>query len=343
MHKSFFESEAELYNSAIITESELMQNEFLPPSLITEGFFKNLLDKLTKKNTKDKNKSTTEKSTTPQLQKNAKYTVHQVTSEAELDKFEDNDDFVIEGFVNPREYTDEFWQKVANIFAGYSSYNGKPIHFYIFKGKLMNNKYDLAGDNAYKDDLPFLVVPLSTYNDYNDQIAVKARVGARYFGDVVYNNERREILAGRHTQVNTPTTEAVLLSEGLFARYNLKPFNGKFSNTSFKIRKRKTENVDLDKAIKYIQSNILPQADRLINRVANRYMPLICKTSDERKKKWVDKVYKSCSISLFKWLIGDEYCIKIFISLTNTEITFTGTISDKGDMRFKFNDCVTTR
>ena len=47
MHKSFFESEAELYNSAIIIESELMQNEFLPPSLITEGFFKNLLDKLT--------------------------------------------------------------------------------------------------------------------------------------------------------------------------------------------------------------------------------------------------------------------------------------------------------
>lgn len=134
----------------------------------------------------------------PENIKDAKYIVHSVASESELDKFNNNDDFIIEQFVNLKYCTNEFWQKVANLFADYPSYNGRTIHFYTLNGKLMNHKYDLAGNNAYPDDLPMLVVPRSTYNGSSDYTVIKAKFKARYFSDVVWNNERREILAGRH-------------------------------------------------------------------------------------------------------------------------------------------------
>ena len=57
---------------------------------------------------------------------------------------------------------------------------------YYFKGKLMNEAYQLTDDNAYQDDLTFLVIP----DLYNPMF--KLAVGARWFDDIVANNSIRQ-------------------------------------------------------------------------------------------------------------------------------------------------------
>ena len=139
-------------------------------------------------------------------------------------------------------------------------------------------------------------------------------------------------------------TTNIQLSESFLYISKTKPFKGTFSNMSLKIRKRKTENVDYDKTVRYIQSNILPHLDRVVNQVANRSIPLLSKKNPEKKKKWIDAVYKTCrSIILSKDLIGDKYTLTINCATDGfTTITYKGTISDNGDMNFKFDNCVTT-
>ena len=53
---------------------------------------------------------------------------------------------------------------------------------YHFKGEVMNRLCHLTGNNAYPDDLTFLVIP----NYYNPM--VKLELGARWFDDIVANN-----------------------------------------------------------------------------------------------------------------------------------------------------------
>lgn len=57
---------------------------------------------------------------------------------------------------------------------------------YWFKGKLMNEAYGLTGNNAYQDDLTFLVIP-----DFYNPI-FKLEVGARWFDDIVANNSIKQ-------------------------------------------------------------------------------------------------------------------------------------------------------
>jgi len=57
---------------------------------------------------------------------------------------------------------------------------------YYFKGKLMNEAYQLTNDNAYQDDFTFLVIP----DFYNPMF--KLAVGARWFDDIVANNSIRQ-------------------------------------------------------------------------------------------------------------------------------------------------------
>lgn len=58
---------------------------------------------------------------------------------------------------------------------------------YYFKGSVMNEKYNLTGDNRYQDDLTFVVIP-----DFHNPMA-KMMIGARWFDDIVANNEYREM------------------------------------------------------------------------------------------------------------------------------------------------------
>jgi hypothetical protein len=74
------------------------------------------------------------------------------------------------------------------------------VEVWICDGKLMNSKYDLAGNNAYQNNFHFTFFPLS-YGNKNGKSAcaeLKSRTGSRYFTDIVDNNEYREYLAGRH-------------------------------------------------------------------------------------------------------------------------------------------------
>lgn len=57
---------------------------------------------------------------------------------------------------------------------------------YWFKGSVMNEVYGLTGDNAYPDDLIFLVIP----DFYNPTF--KLACGARWFDDIVANNSIRQ-------------------------------------------------------------------------------------------------------------------------------------------------------
>ena len=66
--------------------------------------------------------------------------------------------------------------------------------FYTWKGELMNQIYQLTGSNAYPEDLPFVSIPLSMFNNNIGKLAlVKIQLGARWLDDIVDNNARREL------------------------------------------------------------------------------------------------------------------------------------------------------
>lgn len=75
------------------------------------------------------------------------------------------------------------WLKVNNAIT-----NETPI-VHIISGILMNNTYNLTGDNAYPNDLTIV----SITNIDQMKIAIpRFQVGARWFDDIVKNNARRE-------------------------------------------------------------------------------------------------------------------------------------------------------
>lgn len=57
---------------------------------------------------------------------------------------------------------------------------------YWFKGKFMNESYGLTDENAYPDNLTFLVIP----DLYNPMF--KLACGARWFDDIVASNSIRQ-------------------------------------------------------------------------------------------------------------------------------------------------------
>lgn len=56
----------------------------------------------------------------------------------------------------------------------------------------MNAVYDLTGDNAYKDELNILSIPLDDFGNYRPLVMWRMKSGARWFDDVVMNNAWRE-------------------------------------------------------------------------------------------------------------------------------------------------------
>lgn len=63
-----------------------------------------------------------------------------------------------------------------------AGWEDKNFYAYWFKGSVMNRCYGLTEDNAYPEDLTFVVVP-GLYNP-----VFKITVGARWFDDIVANN-----------------------------------------------------------------------------------------------------------------------------------------------------------
>lgn len=60
---------------------------------------------------------------------------------------------------------------------------------WVFSGKLMNDTYDLTGDNRYPDDLT--IVSIMGINQMKVAIP-RFTIGARWFDDIVDNNKIRE-------------------------------------------------------------------------------------------------------------------------------------------------------
>lgn len=127
-------------------------------------------------------------------EKRIKYTVRKVDSRSGFNVIYNNNDLCIEECGEPLE---EFYQILAN--SCYTWYNvSEPVRFCFTTGKIMNKVFDLAGTNAYPDDLIITFIPLKYFKGIRNTIDAKSRFSARYFNDVVDNNEYREVEAGRH-------------------------------------------------------------------------------------------------------------------------------------------------
>ena len=63
---------------------------------------------------------------------------------------------------------------------------------YIVKGKLMNEYYNLHGDNRYDDDLTFLVIKSEDIAEVAKIALPRFQIGGRWFTDIVDNNASRE-------------------------------------------------------------------------------------------------------------------------------------------------------
>ena len=156
---------------------------------IQEGLFKKIREIIKSKNKNKKSKDNSDSDrwqtdTTPYTRK----VIH-----SGFNKFYNNNDFIIECVTGD----DELCQIIANILNSKYKIN-TPVNMYVITGKDMNKEYDLSGDNAYQDNVHHVIIPLSTLKNSSYTAAAKESIGARYFNDVVDNNEYREYLAGRH-------------------------------------------------------------------------------------------------------------------------------------------------
>lgn len=159
---------------------------------VTEaGIIKRIREKINTRNWKKKVKKYDFDAMT---EKRIKYNVKKVSSKSEFNTLYNNNDLCIEECGEPLE---EFYQILAN--SCYTWYNvSGPIQLYSTTGKIMNKIFDLAGTNAYPDNLAITFIPLKYFKGIRNAINAKSRFSARYFNDVVDNNEYREVEAGRH-------------------------------------------------------------------------------------------------------------------------------------------------
>ena len=174
--------------------NEITNSVYIQEFVLQEGLLKRIRELIGKKRKEKTVQDTVKKDEFADL-KSAKtpISVKKVSSKSACDTFYKNNDFCIECAPT----TPQAPQILANVLAKHYEIN-TPVEFYIISCKDINKIYDLAGDNAYDENCIFMVFPLKTLKDIHDSAAVKARFGARYFNDVVDNNEYREYIAGRH-------------------------------------------------------------------------------------------------------------------------------------------------
>lgn len=112
-----------------------------------------------------------------------KYTIENVTTKEQLDKLYNNSAFTIEGLVEESIVDLIAWLEENTTFT-----TDEPV-VYVIKGNVMNEMYNLHGDNAYPNDLTIIsVIDI----DLLKIVTKRFLVGGRWFDDVVDNNVRRE-------------------------------------------------------------------------------------------------------------------------------------------------------
>ncbi len=106
-----------------------------------------------------------------------------VKSIDKLDDFYKDWDLVFEGVI----------LKEAPLYLDFlKQYTKVKNKIYTFKGKMLNDKYHLTGDNRYPDDLTFMIVKLEDIEDVGKIALSRFEIGGRWFTDIVDNNARRE-------------------------------------------------------------------------------------------------------------------------------------------------------
>jgi len=115
-----------------------------------------------------------------------------VDSEFMLSRLQSDSAFTIEGII----IDDTTINDMLEWFSDYCILNEFTV--YRIKGGLMNKVYHLTGLNAYKDDLTIMSVMLSDLTFKNPDLFEKfcidrLFIGARWFDDICYNNNQREI------------------------------------------------------------------------------------------------------------------------------------------------------
>jgi hypothetical protein len=143
----------------------------------------------------------------------------------------------------------------------------------------------------------------------------------------------------------------IVLNEGLFSQYTDKPFDGKYSNTKLVISKR-IKNIDIDKAIDYIESNILPILDKSIPSAAEYFMTASQMRNQEKKNKIIESVFKRLHIEIAPSSIlgnkyegkkyGDPYVILAYDMPGSISSIFTGTIDNDSNMNFNYRKTIVT-
>ena len=84
--------------------------------------------------------------------------------------------------LNPKTEERKQFSKLFDKAAKAFGYTGKDLFGYYFNGELMNKVFGYTGENAYPDDLGFLVVPDLHIPE------LKLALGARWFDDIVSRN-----------------------------------------------------------------------------------------------------------------------------------------------------------
>lgn len=165
-----------------------------------------------------------------------------------------------------------------------------------------------------------------------------------------FNNNRNKYTSESSVLVSAKNNP-IILNEGLFSQYKEKPFVGKYNNTKLIIYKS-VNNIDIDKAVDYIERNIFPVLDRVIPSIAEYTMTVGQMQNQNKKDKIIEYKYKHLYIDITstKSMIGghnyegkkygDPYVLTAHTG--NVSIVFTGTIDDNGNMNFAYRKAVIT-
>ena len=111
------------------------------------------------------------------------YEITNVTTKEQLDVLYNNSAFTMEGLA------EDSIPDLMNWLEKHNAIEKQIPNVHIIKGKLMNNIYELTGNNTYNDDLTIISVL-----GINLLAIVYPRfeIGGRWFDDVVDNNLRRQ-------------------------------------------------------------------------------------------------------------------------------------------------------
>lgn len=179
-------------------------------SYISEGSFKIIKDTLGskirglaekfKKPPKAKTDTSTKSMSIEEYINSTEVIIKKGTS-ADMDRIYNTDGIAIEGidffdFKEKRELQIAMLKKLID--AGIHPFS--PFTVYVFSGKDVNKHYDLEGNNAYKDSYHISVFSFTEFSFAKDinYARMKYLLEARYWCDVVDNNEYKEYMKGRH-------------------------------------------------------------------------------------------------------------------------------------------------